>query len=167
MDAVVKPWPKPAPAEKPTLSDHVRAVPEPVVPKPSREEALAAVRTLIAYAGDNPDREGLRDTPKRVIDAYDELYSGYREGHSGLHLHGRALDLAVHGVPNSELYAVCKSLRDVGCGYYPENKFVHVDVRPFATGHVLWVDVSRPGQPSRYVDGWPGVAEPGEVWLGN
>lgn len=78
MDAVVKPWPKPSPAEKPTLSDHVRAAPEPVVPKPSREEALAAVRTLIAYAGDNPDREGLRDTPKRVIDAYDELYAGYR-----------------------------------------------------------------------------------------
>src|SRR5262245_21773240 len=77
MDAVVKPWPK-TPAEKPTLSDHVRAAPEPVVPKPSREEALVAVRTLIAYAGDNPDREGLRDTPKRVIDAYDELYSGYR-----------------------------------------------------------------------------------------
>ena len=35
-------------------------------PKPSREEALAAVRTLIAWSGDNPDREGLRDTPKRV-----------------------------------------------------------------------------------------------------
>jgi GTP cyclohydrolase I len=71
--SVLKPWPKPA------LSDHVRAAPEPVVPKPSREEALAAVRTLIAYAGDNPDREGLRDTPKRVIDAYGELYAGYRE----------------------------------------------------------------------------------------
>jgi GTP cyclohydrolase I len=50
-----------------------------VVPKPTREQALAAVRTLIAYVGDNPDREGLRDTPKRVIDAYEELYSGYRE----------------------------------------------------------------------------------------
>ena len=79
MDAVVKPWPKSSSAEKPALSDHVRAAPEPVVPKPSREEALAAVRTLIAYAGDNPDREGLLDTPKRVIDAYEELYSGYRE----------------------------------------------------------------------------------------
>jgi GTP cyclohydrolase IA len=79
MDAVVKPWPKSSPAEQPTLSDHVRAAPEPVEPKPSREEALAAVRTLIAYVGDDPDREGLRDTPKRVIDAYDELYSGYRE----------------------------------------------------------------------------------------
>jgi len=79
MDAVVKPWPKSSSAEEPTLSDHVRAAPEPVVPKPTREQAQAAVRSLIAYAGDNPDREGLRDTPKRVIDAYDELYSGYRE----------------------------------------------------------------------------------------
>ena len=100
--------------------------------------------------------------PRRAI----ILFSGYRDGHSGLHQQGRALDLAVHGVPNSELFAVCKSLRDVGCGYYPENKFIHVDVRPYATGHVLWVDASRPGTPSRYVDGWPGVAEPGEVWLG-
>jgi len=49
------------------------------VPKPSREDALAAVRTLIAYAGDNPDREGLLDTPRRVVDAYDELYRGYGE----------------------------------------------------------------------------------------
>src|SRR5262249_20054501 len=79
MDAVVKPWPKPSPAEQPALSDHVRAAPEPVAAKPTREQALAAVRTLIAYVGDNPDREGLRDTPKRVIDAYEELYSGYRE----------------------------------------------------------------------------------------
>src|SRR5258708_16618183 len=79
MDAVVKPWPKPSPADQPTLSEHVRAAPATVVPKPTREQALAAVRTLIAYVGDNPDREGLRDTPKRVIDAYEELYSGYRE----------------------------------------------------------------------------------------
>lgn len=79
MDAVVKPWPKSSPTDQPTLSDHVRAAPEGVVPKPSREQALAAVRTLIAYVGDDPDREGLRDTPKRVIDAYAELYSGYRE----------------------------------------------------------------------------------------
>ena len=79
MDAVVKPWPKSSPPEQPALSDHVRAAPAPVAAKPSREQALAAVRTLIAYAGDDPDREGLRDTPKRVIDAYAELYGGYRE----------------------------------------------------------------------------------------
>ena len=73
MDAVVKPWPK-AP-----LTDHVRQVPQSPVPRPSREEAEAAVRTLIAFAGDHPDREGLVETPKRVVDAYEELYRGYRE----------------------------------------------------------------------------------------
>jgi len=45
--------------------------------RPSREEAMAAVRTMIAWAGDNPDREGLKDTPKRVINAYKEWFRGY------------------------------------------------------------------------------------------
>ena len=45
--------------------------------RPSREEALKAVRTLLAWAGDDPDREGLRDTPKRVVDAYSEWFDGY------------------------------------------------------------------------------------------
>ena len=45
--------------------------------RPSREEAMAAVRTLIAWAGDNPRREGVLDTPKRVVDAFEEWFSGY------------------------------------------------------------------------------------------
>jgi GTP cyclohydrolase I len=45
--------------------------------RPSREAAMEAVRTLIAWAGDDPDREGLRDTPMRVVDAYREWFSGY------------------------------------------------------------------------------------------
>jgi GTP cyclohydrolase IA len=49
------------------------------VQKPTREEAEAAVRTLIAWAGDDPDREGLVDTPRRVVKAYGEFYSGYTE----------------------------------------------------------------------------------------
>jgi GTP cyclohydrolase I len=47
--------------------------------KPSREEAEAAVRTLIAWAGDDATREGLVDTPRRVVKAYEELFSGYAE----------------------------------------------------------------------------------------
>ncbi len=47
------------------------------VTRPSREEALKAVRTLLAWAGDDPDREGLKDTPKRVVDAYGEWFEGY------------------------------------------------------------------------------------------
>jgi len=46
-------------------------------PRPSKEEAMKAVRTLIAWAGDNPDREGLKDTPKRVVNAYKEWFRGY------------------------------------------------------------------------------------------
>ena len=52
------------------------------VQKPTREEAEAAVRTLIAWAGDDPDREGLVDTPRRVAKAYGEFYSGYSENPS-------------------------------------------------------------------------------------
>ena len=80
MDAVVKNFPKhAATSEKAALSEHVRAAPEPAVPRPSREEAEAAVRTLLAYVGDNPDREGLIETPKRFVSAYEELFGGYRE----------------------------------------------------------------------------------------
>ena len=45
--------------------------------KPTEDEAMAAVRTLIEWAGDDPDREGLLDTPRRVVKAYRELFSGY------------------------------------------------------------------------------------------
>lgn len=45
--------------------------------RPSQDEAEAAVRTLIAWAGDNPNREGLRDTPRRVAKAYREYFAGY------------------------------------------------------------------------------------------
>jgi len=47
--------------------------------RPSREEAEAAVRTLIAWAGDDPTREGLIDTPRRVTKAYGELFAGYEQ----------------------------------------------------------------------------------------
>ncbi len=46
-------------------------------PRPSREAAMEAVRVLIAWAGDNPEREGLKDTPRRVVDAYNEWFRGY------------------------------------------------------------------------------------------
>ncbi|MCZ6860756.1 MAG: GTP cyclohydrolase I, partial [Alphaproteobacteria bacterium] len=45
--------------------------------RPSREEAEAAVRILLRWAGDDPDREGLRDTPRRVVESYEEHFSGY------------------------------------------------------------------------------------------
>lgn len=47
--------------------------------RPSRSQAEAAVRTLLAWAGDDPSREGLMDTPKRVAKAFEEFFRGYRE----------------------------------------------------------------------------------------
>ena len=47
--------------------------------KPSREEAMDAVKTLISWAGDDPSREGLIETPKRVLKAYEEFFAGYSQ----------------------------------------------------------------------------------------
>ncbi|MEZ5774411.1 MAG: GTP cyclohydrolase I FolE [Hyphomicrobiaceae bacterium] len=70
MDAIVKKLPK---GSATTDASRARII------RPSREEAEAAVRTLIAWAGDDPTREGLIDTPKRVVNAYREFFRGYDE----------------------------------------------------------------------------------------
>src|SRR5262249_58707163 len=67
------------PCRPPHFSEQARQAPHPPTARPSREEAEAAVRTLIAFAGDYPDREGLVDTPRRVVAAFEELYRGYGE----------------------------------------------------------------------------------------
>jgi GTP cyclohydrolase I len=53
--------------------------PSQAVARPSREEAEEAVRTLLRWAGENPSREGLLGTPKRVVKAYGEFFHGYNE----------------------------------------------------------------------------------------
>lgn len=68
MDAIVK--------KNSTIK--LKAVEKPII-RPSREEAEEAVRTMILWAGDNPDREGLLDTPSRVVKAYQEFFAGYTE----------------------------------------------------------------------------------------
>ncbi|MGY6769986.1 GTP cyclohydrolase I FolE [Komagataeibacter xylinus] len=51
----------------------------PIDSRPTRTEAEEAVRTLLRWAGEDPDREGLRDTPTRVIKSYGEFFAGYAE----------------------------------------------------------------------------------------
>ena len=67
MDAVVKTLKNKHKHDKPAIS------------RPSRDEAEAAVRVLLAWAGDDPGREGLLDTPRRVVKAYDEFFAGYHQ----------------------------------------------------------------------------------------
>jgi Peptidase M15 len=117
---------------------------------------------------------------QRIADAFPwrtlYVFSGYRhdpEGpgharpgtHRSMHSEARAMDLYVMGIPNATLFQACRALEDVGCGFYPNSKFVHVDVRLPGSGHPFWIDVSSPGEPSRYVDSWPGVVDRGAlVW---
>ena len=67
MDAVVKTLKNKPKHDRPAIS------------RPSRDEAEAAVRVLLAWAGDDPGREGLLDTPRRVVKAYDEFFAGYHQ----------------------------------------------------------------------------------------
>ncbi len=69
MDAVVK-----------TLLERPQPQSNTILPvRPTREEAEAAVRVLLRWTGDDPTREGLRDTPKRVVKAFEEFFSGYQD----------------------------------------------------------------------------------------
>jgi uncharacterized protein YcbK (DUF882 family) len=83
-----------------------------------------------------------------------EIVSGYRpysptqytQPHSN-HNDGKALDFRVRGISNEALRDFCRTLRNTGCGYYPNSTFVHLDVRDSSA---YWVDLSRPGEPPRY-----------------
>lgn len=99
------------------------------------------------------------------------IYSGYRpmaevndgSGHRSLHASGRALDVAVGKVSNEDLFKVCTTIRGVGCGFYPNNKFVHIDVRRAGPGEAFWIDGSLPGEPSRYLEEYPGLVQKGQL----
>ena len=56
---------------------HPKPAPDPTTTRPTREEAEAAVRTLLLWAGDDPTREGLLGTPDRVVRSYEEFFAGY------------------------------------------------------------------------------------------
>ena len=63
------------------------------------------------------------------------------------HNHGKAIDFRVSGVPNATVRDYCRTIKNVGCGYYPNSTFVHMDAR---TASVYWVDYSKAGEAPRY-----------------
>jgi uncharacterized protein YcbK (DUF882 family) len=82
-----------------------------------------------------------------------EVVSGYRAytptqytPHSN-HNYGKAIDFRIRGVKNESIRDFCLTLRNAGCGYYPNSTFVHLDVRDTKAS---WVDWSRPGEPPKY-----------------
>jgi len=77
MDAIIKSLrANKAPSEIPASEFQASAI-RVDLPRPSREEAQQAIKTLLSYMGEDPNREGLLETPRRVVEAYDELFQGY------------------------------------------------------------------------------------------
>ena len=82
-----------------------------------------------------------------------EIVSGFRPysekqyTRNSRHNHGEAVDFRVVGVPTEVVFEHCRKFANVGCGYYPNSGFVHMDVRKRKT---QWTDYSRPGQPPKY-----------------
>jgi uncharacterized protein YcbK (DUF882 family) len=82
-----------------------------------------------------------------------EVISGFRPytptqytAHSN-HNHGKAVDFRVVGVPNEVVRDFCRTLKNVGCGYYPNSTFVHMDARETSA---FWIDYAKPGEPPHY-----------------
>lgn len=78
MDDVVKSLFERQPPKAPTPKSGTPTIKAATPARPTREEAEAAVRVLLRWAGDDPNREGLLATPQRVVKAYEEFFAGYR-----------------------------------------------------------------------------------------
>jgi uncharacterized protein YcbK (DUF882 family) len=99
---------------------------------------------LVALIGVVSDHFGGK--PIEVVSGYRTYTPAQYTPHSN-HNYGKALDFRIAGVNDTALYEFCQTLRKVGCGYYPNSTFVHLDVRDF---NAHWVDRSRPGDPPLY-----------------
>jgi GTP cyclohydrolase I len=98
--------------------------------RPTREEAMDAVRTLLRWAGDDPDREGLLGTPDRVVRAYGEFFSGYLQD---------PVEVLSRTFEEVEGYDEMVLLRDIGFSSHCEHHMV-----PFiGVAHVAYLPRSR------------------------
>ena len=100
------------------------------VRRPSEADAEEAVRTLIAWAGDDPAREGLLDTPKRVVNAYREFFAGYEVD---------AEEVLSRTFEEVEGYSDMVMLRDINLESHCEHHMVPI----LGTAHVAYVPTHR------------------------
>lgn len=98
--------------------------------RPSREEAEAAVRVLLRWAGDDPDREGLAGTPERVARAYEEFFAGYQAD---------PMDLLQRTFEEVDGYDEMVVLRDIRVESYCEHHMVPI----IGKAHVAYLPKNR------------------------
>lgn len=101
-----------------------------IAPRPSRAEAEAAVRTLLLWAGDDPDREGLVDTPARVARAYEEFFAGYAED---------PVELLARSFEETDGYDEMVVLRDIRLESHCEHHLVPIIGR----AHIAYIPDGR------------------------
>ena len=103
---------------------------KPSLAKPSRDEAEAAVRTLLRWAGDDPDREGLQGTPDRVARAYEEFFAGYDAD---------PIDMLSRTFEETDGYDEMVLLRDIDFQSHCEHHMVPI----IGVAHVAYIPKSR------------------------
>ena len=111
-------------------SAQTKAAAKAVEPRPSRAEAEAAVRTLLRWAGDDPAREGLLDTPSRVVRSYEEFFSGYE---------GDPVEFLQRTFEEVEGYDEMIVLRDIRLESYCEHHMVPI----IGKAHVAYLPSNR------------------------
>lgn len=110
-------------------------------------QKLAINERLIRMIATVSDHFGGR--PIRVVSGFRPYRPTQYTPHSQHNL-GHAMDFSIPGVPNAAVRDFCRTLPKVGCGYYPNSSFVHMDVRDVST---YWVDFAGPGEAPRYATG--------------
>ena len=108
------------------LSDHFASQTQ----QPTREEAEDAVRTLLRWTGDDPDREGLLDTPKRFVKAWEEFFSGYQID---------PVDVLQRTFQETEGYDEIILLKDIRIESYCEHHIVPI----LGTAHIAYLPNKR------------------------
>jgi hypothetical protein len=146
-----------APSAVDRLTTLARAVVEP--PPPAAMPSGVSRPRAAAWRGTPSIDPGLVERLEKVVDHFRRrgelarvvVVSSYRSAAtSHYHARGRALDVRLEGVENPALVEFCKTLPDTGCGSYPNDTFVHFDVRDPGTGSIAWTDLSRAGQAPRF-----------------
>jgi hypothetical protein len=161
LSILARPWGASKPVAHPATSRTLARTRQPIVrgSHAAAGEVAPSIRLL-----DNGLLTRLESIAQRFPGRSISIVSGYRPSSRGsLHQQARALDLRVSGITNEELVAFCKTLRDTGCGYYPNSSFVHVDVRSAGAGSASWIDASGPGDAPHYVTQWPLPARASDV----
>jgi len=98
--------------------------------RPTREEAEAAVRTLLRWTGDDPEREGLVDTPARVVRAYEEFFAGYAVD---------PVDLLARSFEETDGYDEMVVLRDIRLESHCEHHMVPI----IGKAHIAYLPAGR------------------------